>query len=650
MVNYSIPPYNKGTKSVFNFAGGLNNTDPKHLIQQNEMTDAKNVFIDGVSAEKRKGTEQVGDTIGTSSKILGMGHLKKEDGTNKLLCGYNTDAYYNSSGTWTALSHGTTAGHKMEFQTAWNNIYITNGYDIVTKWSGTGAVSDLADFPVSGAGVTQRGHYWAFFKERLITANTDEHPQRVYYSDEGTDTISTNNFFDVEATVMGLHIFKDHLFVFTESEIYRIDGFVFSGAGTEPERLNPLKQGTGGVSHRSIRVCNGMMYFLGREDVYACNGTRVYPIARPKIRDTFDGLYQNAFEDSCGGVLKHRYYLSVKSDGADKNDTILVFDTHNKCWTYYTDLNASCFVEFPNDSGLLELFYGDDDDALGKVWKMNQGFSDGAPTDVITNGSMETGALGAVPTNWSEQYAGTTTGSVKKSASAGIVGSHSVELIRTGGDSQMNVHQDCTVTASTTYQWQSWIKTAYQGNDADIYMHVIKSTSPYTVYATFQIGSKDNSNGKYYYGTVDVPAGITGVSVGLVLNTNMDTTPVYLDDVRLQEEGSAITSNVETGVLHFGTPYRNKKFKKTFISAKSSDDYTLDDTNYNLTVGHAAGFNDSFTETTIDLDADIDKVEKYLRTSLKSKHIRYKFYNSGKNQPFKVYGFTSVYIPLESLR
>lgn len=650
MANYVIPPYNKGTKAVFDFSGGLNNTNPKHLINQNELTDAKNVILDGSAIEKRKGTEQIGDTIGTDSKILGMGHLKKEAGTNYHLCGYNTDAYYNSSGTWTALSHGTTAGHKMEFITAWDYVYITNGYDIVTKWSGAGAVSDLADFPVAAAGVTQRGHYWAFFKERLITANTDEHPQRVYYSDEGTDTISINNYFDVLGAVTGLGVYKNHLFVFTEDETYRIDGFVFSGAGTEPERLNPLKQGTGCVSHRSIRVVGGMMYFLGREDVYACDGTRVYPIARPKIRETFDGLYQNYFADACAGVLKHRYYLAVKSEGANKNDIILVFDTRSKGWTYFTDLNPSCFVEYPNGSGEYELFYGDDDDALGKVWRMDQGFSDGAPTDVVLNGSMETGILGNVPTSWAENYDGTTTGTVKKSANAAILGSHSIECIRTGGDSYMDAHQDCTVTASTTYQWQAWIKTSYQGNDEDIYMHVIKSTSPFTVYATFQIGSKDNSSGRYYYGTVDVPAGITGISVGLVLNSGMDTTPVYLDDVRLQEEGSAITANVETGVLHYGTPYRNKKFKKTFVSAKPSTDYTLDDTNYNLTVGYAAGFEDSFSTTTIDLDADTDKVEKYLRTSVKSKHIRYQFYNSGKNQPFKLYGFTSVYIPLESLR
>ncbi len=649
MPRYNIPPDVTVKVPIFDFSGGLNNTDEKHLIADNELTEAKNILIEGKAIEKRKGTVRWGNQIGTASKVLGLYNYRNSAGTNLLMCAYNTDCYKYVVGTWTALSRTLTTGQRMEFINAWNLVYMTNGEDIVAKYNGT-AVTDLANFPVAAAGTSDRGYFWAFFKNRLVMAKTDNNPRRVYYSNLGADTIGTNNYFDVDDTVTGLCVFKDNLYIFTEYNVFRVDGFIFTDDVAEPGKVKKLNQDVGCVSHRSIKVCNGSMYWLGREDVYVSDGVNIYGIARRKIRGTLDSLYQTEFDETCAGVLKHRYYLGIRLYGSNKNDITLVYDTINKAWTYLTNFNPSCFAEVPNEANELELYFGSDNSSLGEVYQLGFGYSDAAENDLITNGSFETGLVGSVPTSWLEQYDAGVTGTVKKSALATAKGVYSCELIRSTGILWMNVHQDITVSASTTYQFSAWVKTAYQGTlSGDIYLHVIKSTSPYTVYCTLQCGNVDNSAGQYYYGTVNVPAGITGVSIGCVITQGIDTTPVYFDDIRLQEVGGSIPTDAQTKAFVFKSPYQNKKFKKTFISAKPSPEYNLLTTNYNLTLGHSASLKGAFTTASINLD-ESDKVEKYIRTSVKGKHMRYQFLQNGANQPFKVYGITCVFIPLKQLR
>jgi len=186
--------------------------------------------------------------------------------------------------------------------------------------------------------------------------------------------------------------------------------------------------------------------------------------------------------------------------------------------------------------------------------------------------------------------------------------------------------------------------------EQDYYVYVIKSVAPYTVYTLFTFENQDNSEGRYYYGTVDIPAGIVEVQLGLVLNSGFDTSYVYWDDIHMQVVGGAITANIETKAFVLGFPHQIKKFKSLFISAESSANFGVDDTDYNLQVGISTGINTSFSTTAnLDLDQSTDIVEEYLSLSAKGKHARYQFYNSGINQPFKLYGITSEYI-LSSFR
>ena len=716
--------------SFFDFSGGLNTTDPKHLIQNNELTDAKNVIIEGTALEKRKGTEQIGGTIsGTTGKVRALHALNHYSGTSYFLSMIRDyQLYYLSSGTWTriysdgddglvnfvdyidkaffAISDGgcylqhwdgenavtdldVTADHATETFTAashgledydfvkfaadtiptglsadttytvmnatTNTFQISTSYETpaVKAFSSNGSnvtVTEHAhiytDMPVSGGTLNDTPGFLESFKERLIMANTSNYPYRVYYTNVGAATCGTNNYFDVDEPVTALKVYEDRLYIFTENRIYRVDGFVFNGASSEPERIYNLRLGTGCVSQKTIVNINKVLYFLGREDVYAFDGSRAYPIARPKIRKTFESLYQNRFEDSCAGTLKGRYYLGIKKQGENMNDTMLVFDTINKSWTYFNGLYPAAFVRYPNDAGEFELYFGDDDTSSGKVFKMNQGYVDAAPANVVTNSSFETGALGTVPTDWTEQYDSTTTGQVIKSADASILGDASVRLRRTGGDSWMQCYQQQTVTASTTYQFSFWIKTDYVSSTQDYYVHVLKNGGDYDMYTEFTFENEDNSEGRYYYGTVDIPAGVTNIQFGLVLNSDFDTSYVYWDDVRMQAIGGAISANIETKAYVLGTPHRVKKFNRLFISAESSANFGVDDTDYNLEVGISTGINTSFTTTqNLDLDDSTDIAEDYLNLSLKGKHARYKLSNAGANEPFKIYGITTEYTP-----
>ena len=604
--------------------------------------------------------------------------------------------------TFTAAAHGLLDDDRVRFTATAlpTGISGTTTYFVVNKAANTFQVSETSgggakaytsngttvkvseymhqhsDIPVSSATSSDIPHYLESFKSRLIMANTDNYPYRVYYTDEGASTVGTNNYFDIKQPITGIKIFRDILYVFTLNTIYRVDGFIFSGDGTEPEKIYNVNVGAGAVSDRSVSIINNVIYFLGPDDVYAFDGSNIYPLAKPKIKDTFEKMNITQFENACSGVRDHKYYLSIPNEvdltvtatvwgtavwGTDNwgytlseeglkiYPRTLVYDTVRKVWTVDTIIDANAYANVYKDS-IEKLYYGGSEN----VAEVNVGYSS-CKNNLILNSSFEDGTVAATPTNWTEVVdAGT--GTANKEDENASLGSHSLEVDKSTGASLVNAYQDFTATAAKKYQFSGFVKTTYTGSAGDIYFQILLAASPNTVYGKIEVGDKDNRAGRYYFMEVSIPTGVTAVRVSCLNGTTGDST-VYFDDIRFCEYDNVITTNdglipmdVHTKARCYNKPDKSKKFKETLLAANSNSNYDLKDQDYNLTLGYASGLFDDFTEISIDMNETDDHIEKYVKTPLKSKYIRYQLKNHEPLEPVEIYGISTEFIPKRSFK
>jgi len=736
----------------FDFGGGLNTTDPPHLIKDNQLTRADDVIIEGSTLKKRLGTQQIGATL--SAKVSGLYGYKQYDGDIKLMASASTGVYYDSAGTWTIIYGTTTAAHNVEMQTYLDKVFVANGIDLLQSWDGDAVVSgtsvapdhtaenftavahglldddrirfagtlvptglsfsttyyvinkaadtfqvaltsggaavtftangtavtvteymhEYSGLPVASAAATDQPHYLESFKERLIMANTDSYPYRVYYTAAGASTISTTDYFDVDSPITGLKVYKNYLYIFTSDEMYRVDGFVFNGAGSEAQRVNRLSLGVGTISHRSIEVVNNIMYFLDSNDIYAFDGSAAYPIASPIIQETFDNLSKPELANACSGRQGDKYILTVPNEvittttgtvwatfvwGVDswgynedtefKSYDTLVFDTNAKSWVKYQNYNANVYANVEDDNQDEQLYYGDG----AFVWLTNTGYAT-VEKNLVVNHSFETGTAGNTPTSWTETVDAGTASATKETSNRSL-GSFALTVSKSTGCSSVLAYQNITATAASKYQLSGFIKTSHIGDADEIEIQVINASTA-ADYGTISVGDKDNRGGRYWYREVTVPTAVTAIRIQCV-DTSSGDSIAYFDDVRLCKYEDVVGTNdglismdVRTKAFTFNAPSRKKIIKELFILAKSSSQYNLDETTYPLTYGYADGLYNDFTTGTITMDEEEDHVEKYIKTRSKSKFQRYQFTNTEPLNPIDIFGIEIEFIPVKSFR
>lgn len=135
---------------------------------------------------------------------------------------------------------------------------------------------------------------------------------------------------------------------------------------------------------------------------------------------------------------------------------------------------------------------------------------------------------------------------------------------------------------------------------------------------------------------------------------------VYQGETRTSDNGTAIAVDVQTGVKAFGSSYRRKHFKNIQTLAAASGDY-------NLTVGYSTFANlTSFTIYTVDLDpaapvwgafvwgsfvwggnSNIDDSEEI---NVYDRMLKYRFTQSGVDQPIELFGFCQTYTIIDDKR
>ncbi len=159
---------------VLNPGKGLNSMISDSLIKDEESSSLLNIeFVESGCPTKRKGTQQVGDTVGT--RIRGIGNLYTAAGTKLLLAVMGTTLRKLVTGTWTTITGVTLTNDKdMNFVQCRNAVYGHNGTDNMICFDGT-----TLSQPATAALPTKFGIY---YKGYHIASGSAAFPSRLYLS------------------------------------------------------------------------------------------------------------------------------------------------------------------------------------------------------------------------------------------------------------------------------------------------------------------------------------------------------------------------------------------------------------------------------------------------------------------------------------
>lgn len=157
---------------VLNPGLGLNNLISDALIKDTEASDLLNIeFVESGCPAKRRGCTQVGDTVGNDVK--GLGTYYKSNGTKELLARMGTGLRKFNGSIWTAITGVTFTDIDTNFIQARDAVYLHNGTDSMTVYSGT-----TCSQPSTGV----VGRFGIFYAGIHVVSGNASFPSRVYLS------------------------------------------------------------------------------------------------------------------------------------------------------------------------------------------------------------------------------------------------------------------------------------------------------------------------------------------------------------------------------------------------------------------------------------------------------------------------------------
>lgn len=261
---------------------GVNFAIPSTFINERQSF-AQNMRYDRGLLRKRPGKTVKGARTPDSDQVMGYGYLQHSNGNKHLVRASKRKIQsYNGSSAWSTISIITfNSGDDNFFSFAdvtESNLLISSNYvDAMYKWSGSGNQVLLGGTP-------PKAKYLAYVSPYLLAAYTDDgitvEPWRVAWSDTSNPEVwsggnSGEALITDEPSVIQ-NIAKLNEF----AAVYKRDSLVIGIKVDPPDifRFQTVKTGVGLSAPRAFADRGGQHDFMGLNDFYTWNGTRVESI------------------------------------------------------------------------------------------------------------------------------------------------------------------------------------------------------------------------------------------------------------------------------------------------------------------------------------------------------------------------------------
>jgi hypothetical protein len=248
---------------------------------------------------------------------------------------------------------------------------ISNNVD--TTYTGDNVLAQDLDRAVSSVnGEPPNGLLFGVpWKERLFASDG----RVLYHSEDGLveafDPDVRIPFFEDDGHPMrGLHAFGDRLVVGKTNGMHYL-------VGSDPSTFQPLvlSDRHGCISHHSIQSAEGLLFWLGLDNVYRSDGNSVTGIASVKLRTIIENMDQEAARDAVATVYPTLGWYVLSIPGY----TQLIYNYRTDVWaTAPTEEDIQTFGEYYDDDNNQEIWVADDN---GHVYRFNDptyGYDDSA--------------------------------------------------------------------------------------------------------------------------------------------------------------------------------------------------------------------------------------------------------------------------------
>jgi hypothetical protein len=362
-----IPP-KEPSHAIKNFRGS-NKLDPFSLDPSFSPRTKNTISTKAPAMTTRPGFSVLGAAIGT--KVLGIGiwkdteiHAVFNDGTWRRWTGSAWSAPLKSglstTATWSFVNYkGNLSGI---------NLIGSNGVDPIQKYDGT-TVSNLATAPAGG-------NFIETHSNRLYCAQGI----RTYYSPVGIadnwnlvqQSDADGGFLDKNVpegeTICGMKAGVGHVTIQFPSSTWEL-----YGSNVGDFSYEPVGTDIGGLNDQSMTTLGGIMYFLDETGIYQyAGGVRPRKEFSAAVQWYVDNMNKAAKQTSCIGADGRFLYVALPmGSSATAPDTILVYDTIEKVWNVWEDIQAVMFAKMGESLYMA--------DAQGHVLRLGGTTDAGAP-------------------------------------------------------------------------------------------------------------------------------------------------------------------------------------------------------------------------------------------------------------------------------
>ncbi len=316
--------------------GGKDISKPGEYLDDQSLRESINFSIDRSILTKRKGTTVNGSVIGTTNSdatVVNGVSFNREGVDYNVRVGLDK-IEYDASTQWnditgTDLTAATTdlVSFATPLLSGKRLLCITNGIDVIHKWTGSGNATNLGGGPPRAKFIQE---YKTYLVAANITGGTDV-TQRIQWS----DTADPENWLSGNAgavdlvedgeDITGLNIFGAYLTVHKRSSIYL--GYPVSS--TNIFQFDRKATGSGAIADGTIvNLPTGEQIFLSFDGIHTFNGISAPLIESPINEEIRSGLNSQHSYKATATLVKSKdeVWIAMPIGGQTTNETIYKFN------------------------------------------------------------------------------------------------------------------------------------------------------------------------------------------------------------------------------------------------------------------------------------------------------------------------------------
>ena len=259
--------------SAFVCEGGLVLNKSTFMMQPGEALELENFEPDITGGYRRINgyskyvTAVVPQTASATEKVLMVATFG-----SKVIAARGTSIYSADPGgsSWTSIDSGRTSAGKYRFERynfdSNDKLIVVDGTNAPTIFNSSLTATDVSHSSVAGA------KYIAAFSKHMFYAGMSSTPQEIIFStpyDEDNFTVAAGSgSISVDNIITGMKVFRDSLFIFCESRIFKL-----TGSSIADFVVSDVTRDIGCINGDTIQEFAGDLIFLGPDGLRTVAGT-----------------------------------------------------------------------------------------------------------------------------------------------------------------------------------------------------------------------------------------------------------------------------------------------------------------------------------------------------------------------------------------